>query len=53
MKVDEKSKVIVVRGRAYRVCCPSPCGPRLEKSPDKYLDPDGTPRNAKRSAQAH
>ncbi|MDR2698043.1 MAG: hypothetical protein LBB40_06175 [Holophagales bacterium] len=41
MKVNEKSPVAVVKGRAYRTCCP-PCVPKLEKNPDKYLNPDGT-----------
>jgi YHS domain-containing protein len=46
-KVGEKSPVATVRGRAYRICCP-PCGQRMEKNPDKYLEPDGTPKNAKK-----
>jgi YHS domain-containing protein len=40
-KVNEKSKTVVVRGRSYRICCP-PCATKLEKEPDKYLNPDGS-----------
>jgi YHS domain-containing protein len=46
-KVGEKSSVVTVRGRAYRICC-APCGQKMEKNPDKYLEPDGTPKNAKK-----
>jgi YHS domain-containing protein len=46
-KVDEKSPVATVRGKAYRICC-APCGQKMEKNPDKYLEPDGTPKNAKK-----
>lgn len=45
MKVSDKDPQVVVRGRAYRVCCKT-CGGDLEKAPDKYLEKDGTPRNA-------
>jgi|GEM_PF-265412 len=44
MKVGEKSPTVVVKGRAYRVCCP-PCATKLEKDPDKYLNPDGALRS--------
>lgn len=50
-KVDAKSSTVVVRGRTYRLCCPS-CGPRLEHEPDSFLEKDGTPKNAK-SQGAH
>ena len=43
-KVTEKSATVTVKGQAYRICC-NPCGPKLEKSPDKYLNPDGKPKN--------
>jgi len=46
-KVNENSPAVVVNGRQYRVCC-QPCGPKLEKNPDKYLNQDGTPKNAKK-----
>ena len=46
-KVSEKSSTVVVKGRAYYICC-NPCGPKLEKDPDKYLNPDGTPKNQKK-----
>ena len=46
-KVNEKSRTAVVKGRTYRICC-IPCGPKLEKDPDKYLNPDGTPKNQKK-----
>jgi YHS domain-containing protein len=54
-KVGEKSPTATVRGRAYRICC-APCAQKLEKSPDKYLDADGAPKNAKKQhshAHAH
>jgi len=34
------------RGRLYRVCCLD-CGKDLQKNPDKCLEKDGTPKNAK------
>ena len=40
-KVGEKSQTAVVRGRIYRICC-APCKQKLEKDPDKYLNPDGS-----------
>jgi len=46
-KVCEKSKTVAVRGRAYRYCRP-PCARKLEKNPDKYLNPDGSPKNGKK-----
>ena len=45
--VGEKSPVVVVRGKSYRICC-APCGQKMEKNPDKYLEQDGTPKNAKK-----
>lgn len=44
-KVSEKSKTVVVRGQAYRLCCGG-CDATLLKNPDQYLERDGTPRNA-------
>jgi YHS domain-containing protein len=38
--------MVEVNGRDYRICCPG-CDALLKKNPDKYLKPDGTPRNAK------
>jgi len=40
-KVTEKSPIVVVNMREYRICCP-PCGQKMEKEPDKYLNPDGS-----------
>jgi YHS domain-containing protein len=44
-KVDGKSQTVVVQGREYRICC-ADCDDLLAKSPDKYLQRDGTPKNA-------
>jgi len=44
-KVSEKSKTVVVRGQEYRLCCGG-CDTTLLKNPDKYLEKDGSPRNA-------
>ena len=41
-----KAPRVIVRGRTYKVCCRK-CIAHLRKNPDKYLKPDGTPRNAK------
>jgi YHS domain-containing protein len=46
-KVTEKSQTVVVNGRTYRICCP-PCAQKLEKAPDKYLNPDGTVKTKKK-----
>jgi hypothetical protein len=46
-KVSEKSKTVVVRDREYRICCAG-CDTTLLKNPDKYLQKDGTPKNAKK-----
>jgi hypothetical protein len=46
-KVTEKSKTVAVRGREYRICCGG-CDTKLLKDPDKYLEKDGTPKNAKK-----
>jgi len=46
-KVSEKSKTVAVRGREYRLCCAG-CDTNLLKDPDKYLEKDGTPKNAKK-----
>ena len=45
--VTAKSQVVVVRGHAYRICCPG-CDAKLLKDPAKYLEKDGTPKNAKK-----
>jgi len=45
-KVDASSPKVVVRGREYRICCMG-CDSQLKATPDKYLKPDGTPKNAK------
>ena len=46
-KVTEKSKTVAIRGREYRLCCAG-CDTKLLKDPDKYLEKDGTPKNAKK-----
>ncbi len=46
-----KSPKVEVRGREYYLCCAG-CGPKLKADPDKYLEPDGTPRNAKAGSKA-
>ena len=45
-KVDAHSKTAVVRGHTYRICCPG-CDQKMEQDPGKYLEKDGTPKNAK------
>jgi YHS domain-containing protein len=45
-KVDANSPKVVVRGQEYRICCMG-CDTDLKTKPDKYLKPDGTPKNAK------
>jgi len=45
-KVDANSAKVVVRGREYRICCAG-CDTQLKANPDKYLKPDGSPKNAK------
>lgn len=48
-KVDpRKSPKTVVRGREYFLCCKE-CAPKLQQTPDKYLEKDGTPKNAKKA----
>jgi YHS domain-containing protein len=45
--VDPKtSPKVVVRGQEYYLCCKG-CAAKLQKDPDKYLEKDGTPKNAK------
>jgi hypothetical protein len=44
--VTAKSPKVVVRGQEYRVCCMG-CPEELKAKPDKFLKPDGTPKNAK------
>ena len=44
--VSAKSKTVVVKDQEYRVCCMG-CPEQLKANPDKYLKPDGSPRNAK------
>lgn len=54
LKVTEKSKTVVVRGQEYRICCPGDCDVKLEKDPDKYLNEDGSLKNAaKKPAPSH
>ena len=49
-KVTEKSKTVVVQGREYRICCAG-CDTQLLKDQAKYLEKDGTPKNAKKAKQ--
>jgi YHS domain-containing protein len=37
----------VVRGQEYFLCCKG-CDKKLQADPDKYLEKDGTPKNAKK-----
>jgi hypothetical protein len=46
-KVNEKSKTVAVNGHEYRLCCAG-CDTKLLKEPTKYLEKDGTPKNAKK-----
>lgn len=46
-----KSPIVKVNGREYYICCPG-CRSDLEKTPGKYLNKDGTPKNAKAPAAA-
>jgi YHS domain-containing protein len=46
-KVTEKSPTVVVKGRTYYICCKG-CDAKLEKDPDKYLNPDGSLKNEKK-----
>ncbi len=41
-----KSPKVVVRGQEYYLCCKG-CDKKLAENPDKYLEQDGTPKNAK------
>lgn len=47
--VTDKSQIVVVQGRSYRICCPG-CDTKLLKDPAKYLEKDGTPKNAPKPA---
>jgi len=51
-KVDAKSPVTVVRGQAYRFCCAG-CDKKVLADPGKYLDKDGTPKNAEKAPSGH
>jgi YHS domain-containing protein len=42
-----KSPKAVVRGQEYFLCCKG-CDKKLQADPDKYLEKDGTPKNAKK-----
>jgi YHS domain-containing protein len=46
MTVDAKATTVTVRGHDYRVCSKH-CGEALQKDPEKYLEKDGTLKNAK------
>jgi len=51
-KVTAKSKKVVVRGQEYFYCCGG-CESKLKADPDKYLNKDGTPKNAPKKAEGH
>ena len=51
-KVDAKSPKAVVNGQEYFICCKN-CKAKLEKDPGKYLNADGTPKNAAKAAPKH
>lgn len=42
-----KSPKVAVRGQEYFLCCKG-CDKKLAANPDKYLEADGTPKNAKK-----
>ena len=43
-----KGPKVVVRGQEYYLCCDGMgCDKKLLADPDKYLEKDGTPKNAK------
>lgn len=42
-----KSPKVAVRGQEYFLCCKG-CDKKLQADPDKYLEKDGTPKNAKK-----
>jgi YHS domain-containing protein len=42
-----KSPKVAVRGQDYYLCCAG-CDTKLLQDPDKYLQKDGTPKNAKK-----
>jgi YHS domain-containing protein len=42
-----KSPKVVVRGQEYYLCCAG-CDTKLAQEPNKYLEKDGTPKNAKK-----
>jgi len=46
-KVTAKSQKVVVRGHEYFICC-ADCEKPLKTNPDKFLEKDGTPKNAKK-----
>lgn len=50
-KVTEKSPVVVIKDREYRICCP-PCSAKLEKEPEKYLNPDGSVKAEDKGSKA-
>lgn len=43
-----KSPKVVVRGQEYLLCCAG-CDKQLLATPEKFLEKDGTPKNAKPS----
>lgn len=45
--VNERSRRLTYRGRAYAVCCID-CSEKFQDDPEAYLDRDGNPSNAKR-----
>lgn len=46
-KVKASNPKVVVRGQEYLLCCKG-CDKKLLANPDKYLEKDGMPKNAKK-----
>ncbi|BDU73158.1 hypothetical protein [Mesoterricola silvestris] len=46
--VSERNQSTTVRDHSYRVCCDE-CRTDLEKNPEKFLNQDGSPKNASQS----
>ncbi len=52
LKVPDQAKTVVVRGQEYRICCPGDCDLKLAKHPEKYLNADGSPKNARKAVKS-
>ena len=47
--VADRNQAVTVQGRRYYICC-NDCAQKLAADPGRYLDSDGTPKNARQSA---